>query len=419
MTSPAALLPASLAIDATQRRVSLDPRDATFVQDPYPAYHAIRAAVPVFHWEQYGHWCFASHEHVASLLRDKRFGRQILHVATRAELGWGEPPAHLAPFMAFERHSLLELEPPAHTRLRTLVNRPFLKRIGIALVPELERIAHDCIDAFEAQRGVDLIAHYATPIPVRAITHVLGVPESIGPQMLAWSHDMVAMYQARRDAVVETAAVRATQAFDACIRDLLEQRRIAPGDDLVSELLRSEVAGERLSDDELVTTIMLFLIAGHEATVHAIGNGVRALLRAGIDVAHASAGPESAALLVEELLRFDPPLHLFTRYALEDCEVAGVRLSRGDTIGLLLGAAGRDPSRFDSPDTLVPARSPNPHVSFGGGLHFCLGAPLARLELQVAYRVLFARLPGLAVAGEAPYRDAYHFHGLERLPVRW
>jgi len=417
MTSPA--LPASLTIDPAHRRVSLDPREPAFVQDPYPAYHAIRAAVPVFHWEQYGHWCFASHGHVSALLRDRRFGRQILHVASRAQLGWAEPPAHLAPFLAFERHSLLELEPPAHTRLRTLVNRPFLTRIGPGLTPVLERIAHGCVDAFESQGSVDLIAHYATPIPVRAITHVLGVPEAIGEQMLAWSHDMVAMYQARRDTAVEHAAVRATQAFDACIRELLEQRRSTPGDDLVSELLRSEVAGERLTEDELVTTVMLFLIAGHEATVHAIGNGVRALLRAGIDTRASFSDPVAAALLVEELLRFDPPLHLFTRYALEDCEVAGVKLARGDTIGLLLGAAGRDPARFVLPDTLDPSRSPNPHVSFGGGLHFCLGAPLARLELQAAYRVLFERLPALALVGDAHFRDAYHFHGLERLPVRW
>lgn len=418
MPSPAADLPVSLTIDAARRLVSLDPREPAFVQDPYPAYHAIRGVAPVFRWEHYGHWCFARHDHVSALLRDRRFGRQILHLASRDALGWAEPPEHLAPFLAFERHSLLELEPPEHTRLRTLVNRPFLKRIGPGLVPVLERIAHECLDAMPHAGATDLIAHYATPIPVRAITHVLGVPESIGTQMLAWSHDMVAMYQARRDAAVELAAVRATQAFDACVRELLEARRREPGEDLLSELLRSEVSGERLTDDELATTVMLFLIAGHEATVHAIGNGVRALLLAGIDPRARLADPAAAALLVEELLRFDPPLHLFTRFALEDCEVAGVHLRRGETVGLLLGSAGRDPERFDAPDRLDLSRAPNPHVSFGGGLHFCLGAPLARLELQVAYRVLFERMPQLALCEPPRFRDAYHFRGLEALHVR-
>lgn len=413
-----AALPPSLSIDPARRSVSLDPRDPAFVQDPYPAYGALHEQAPVFHWEQLGHWCFAGHEEVASLLRDRRFGRQILHVASRAELGWAEPPPHLAAFHAFERHSLLELEPPAHTRLRTLINKPFLARTGEALRPALERIARGCLDALEPRSELELIEGYAMPIPVRAITHVLGVPDDIGPRMLAWSHDMVAMYQARRDEAVERAAVRATVAFTDCIRELLEAKRSAPGEDLVSELLRSEVAGERLSDDELVTTLMLFLIAGHEATVHAIGNGVRAILTEGVDGARAFEEPARAARLVEELLRFDAPLHLFTRFALEDTEVAGVALARGDTIGLLLGAANRDPARFAHPHRIDEGRAPNPHVSFGGGLHFCLGAPLARLELQVAFRVLFERFPALQLAEPARFRDTYHFRGLERLLVR-
>ncbi len=400
------------------RAVSLDPRDPRFVQDPYPAYQELRQRLPVFHWHEMGHWCFAKHDDVAALLRDRRFGRQILHLASREELGWPEPAAHLAPFLAFERHSLLELEPPSHTRLRALVNRPFLNRIGEGLRPSLARIAEECLDSLPKEGEWDLIERYATPIPVRAITHVLGVPDEIGPRMLAWSHDMIAMYQARRDAGIERAAVRATEEFSSCIRDLLDQRRGSAGQDLVSELLRSEVGGERLSDDELVTTAMLFLIAGHEATVHAIGNGVRAVLESGLDSRAAFAEPADCASAIEELLRFDAPLHLFTRFALEDCEVAGVTLRRCETIGLLLGSANRDAARFEEPERLDPARSPNPHVSFGGGLHFCLGAPLARLELQAAFRVLFRRMPQLHLVGEALFRDTYHFRGLERLIVR-
>lgn len=409
-------LPSSLRIDTGRRIVSLDPRDPVFVQDPYPAYAEILERVPVFRWEQMGHWCFAGHEAVSALLRDRRFGRQVLHVASRADLGWPEPPAHLEPFLAFERHSLLELEPPAHTRLRTLVNRPFLTRIGEGLRPALRRIADDCLAGVDEGEPWDLIERFAEPVPVRAITHVLGVPETIGPRMLAWSHDMVAMYQARRDEQVERAAARASGEFSACIRELAGEKRRRPDDGLVSELLRAEAGGERLSEDELVTTVMLFLIAGHEATVHAIGNGVKAVLEHG--AAGAAADAVGCAALAEESLRFDPPLHLFTRFALEDAEVHGVRLAKGGVIGLLLGAANRDPSRFSEPSRLDPARSPNPHVAFGGGLHFCLGAPLARLELQEAYAALFARFPALRLAGEVRYRDTYHFRGLERLVVR-
>ena len=412
-------LPASWSLDADARSLALDPRDPAFVQDPYVAYRALHEQAPVFFWREYGHWCFARHEQVSALLRDKRFGRQLLHVLSRAELGWPEPPGHLAPFTAYERHALLELEPPEHTRLRTLVNRPFLARVTERLRPRLETIAHRLVDGFADRGEVELLEHFATPLPVTVICEVLGVPVSLAPQLLAWSHDMVAMYQARRDVVVEQKAARAAREFAACVRALFDERRRAPGDDLLSALLASESDGNRLSDDELTSTAMLFLIAGHEATVHAIGNGVKALLEQGVDVRAAFATPEASGRVTEELLRFDTPLHLFTRYALEDAEVEGVRIARGERIGLLLGAANRDPDRFTNADRLDPGRTPNPHVSFGGGVHFCVGAPLARLELQISLPLLFERLPRLSLAAPARYRDTYHFRGLEALRLRW
>lgn len=408
-----------MKLDTAARRVSQDPRDPAFYTDPYSAYDVIHAALPVFWWEEYGYWCFARHADVNALLRDRRFGRQVLHVMSREELGFAEPPEHFAPVCAFEQHSLLELEPPEHTRLRALVNRAFLSRVVERLRPRIEQVAHECINRFEASGEIDLLEHFATPIPVVVIAELLGVPPEMGPQLVAWSHDMVAIYQARRDEALERRAAHATLEFSAYIREQLEAKRRAPGEDLISTLLAAREDGQQLSEAELVSTTILLLNAGHEATVHAIGNGVHALLGERVDARAIFSDPTRAPAAVEEVLRFDPPLHLFTRFCLEDTEVAGVRLRRGETIGLLLGAANRDPARFPDPARFDPARAPNPHVSFGAGIHFCVGAPLARLELQSALRVLFERLPGLRMSEPARYRDTYHFHGLEALRVTW
>ncbi|MEY3081530.1 MAG: hypothetical protein RJA94_1515 [Pseudomonadota bacterium] len=399
-----------MRIDKVHRSVVLDPVDPGFYNNPYPAYHRIRADVPVFKWEHYGIWCFSRFEDVNALLRDRRFGRQILHMASREELGWPETPSHLKPFYDFESHSLLELEPPVHTRLRSLVNRSFLSRQVERLRPSITSLANGLIDRFEGKGEAELLAAFATPIPVIVICDLLGVPTGMAQQLLAWSHDMVAMYQARRDRAVEDRAVKATVDFSSFMRGYIGQRRKAPKDDLLSELIKAEEQGAKLTEDELVTTAILLLNAGHEATVHALGNGIKCLLeqniRDGID--------ENC---VEETLRYDPPLHLFTRYALEDLEYAGIRLRKGESVGLMLGAANRDPARFPEPDRFIPGRDPNPQVSFGAGIHFCIGAPLARLEMQIAMPLLFQRLPRLALAERPAYRNAYHFHGLESLRV--
>ena len=401
------------------RRVRLDPRDPEFFNEPYPAYHGIRAAAPAFFWEDYGFWCFAAHRDVSALLRDKRFGRQVLHVMSRAELGWGEPQPHLAAFDALERHSILELEPPEHTRLRGLVNRAFVSRRIETLGPRVAALAHERIDAFERQGSADLIADFATPIPIAVIADLIGVPREMGPQMLDWSHRMVAMYQFGATRAVEERAAKAAGEFADFMRAHARARRSDLRDDLISQLLRAESADGKLSEDELVTTCILLLNAGHEATVHAIGNGVKAALEHGVDAESAFATEASGAATVEEMLRLDAPLHLFARYALEDVEFAGVQLKKGEKIGLLLGAANRDPDRFPRPDAFVARRDPNPHLAFGAGIHFCLGAPLARLEMATALPILFARLPRLRLAERPRYRDAYHFHGLEALSVAW
>lgn len=397
-------------INTTTRSVILDPRDPHFVQNPYEAYHKIRAVLPAFKWEHYGHWCFAAYEDVNALLRDRRFGRQILHVASREELGWPEVLDHIREFAEHERHSLLELEPPVHTRLRGLVNRAFLSRQVERLRPRLMSLCNDLIDGFDAKDEVDLLPAYATPIPIVIICELLGAPVEMADQFLAWSHDHVSMYMAKRDRAIEDKAVTAVVAFSSYMRDLLRQRRKNLGDDLLSELIRASDGAGKLSEDELVTTAILILNAGHEATVHSLGNAIKALIenniRQDLTLAHA-----------EEALRFDAPLHMFTRYALEDLEYQGIRFKKGELVGLMLGAANRDPARFTQPDVFNPQRASFPHVSFGAGIHFCVGAPLARLEMEVALQILFQRLPNMQLARPPHYRDAYHFHGLEYLTI--
>ena len=401
------------------QRLRLDPRDPEFFNDPYPAYQAIRATAPVFFWEDYGFWCCAAHADVSALLRDRRFGRQVLHVMSRAELGLSEPKPHLAAFDAIERHSILELEPPEHTRLRNLVNRAFVSRRIERLKPAIAALAHERIDAFEDEGSTDLIAAFATPIPVAVIADLIGVPRAFAAQLLDWSHRMVAMYQFGVTRAVEEGANEAAGEFAEFIRAYARARRADLGDDLIGQLLVAESEEGRLSEDELVTTAILLLNAGHEATVHAIGNGVKAILEHGVDPVQAFATDDETAATVEELLRLDAPLHLFQRYALEQVALAGVALRKGERIGLLLGAANRDPQPFPNPDAFDASRRPNPHLAFGAGIHFCVGAPLARLELATALPILFARLPALRLAERPQYRDAYHFHGLAALRVAW
>ena len=408
-----------LDLDPVTRHVSLDAKDPVFFQNPYPAFEAIRAETPVFFWEQYGLWCFVNADDVNGLFRDRRFGREILHVATREEVGLPEPEPRLKPFYDVDSLSMLEREPPAHTRLRTLVNRAFVSRQIEKLRPRIEMLSHELIDRFEGRGEAELIADFATPIPVIVIAELLGVPSERADDLLDWSHKMVAMYQFGRTRQQEDAAVAATLAFSDFLRGYINERRGKPADDLISTLIAAEEAGDKLTEDELVTACILLLNAGHEATVHATGNGVKAILESGLDPKALFADADRTAATVEECLRFDPPLHFFARYVLEDLDYRGLSLKKGERVGLVIGAANRDPARFEQAARFDPRRPSFANVSFGGGIHFCIGAPLARLEMQTSMPILFERLPKLRLAGEPLYRDAYHFHGLAALHVAW
>ena len=387
--------------------LSQSPTDPAFVQDPYRIYRTFREH-QAFWWKEYEMWVFPRFADVDAIFRDRRFGREILHVATRQELGWTPLPKHLTPFYAFEAHSLLEKEPPEHTRLRSLISRAFVPGTIQALRPRIQALTGQL--AGSLKEGDDLIAAYCTPIPITIIAELLGVPIDMAPQLLDWSHRMVAMYQARRDRQIEDAAVTATLEFSDYMRGWIEKRRDSPGPDLLSALIRAEEAGDRLSLDEVVVTSILLLNAGHEATVHALGNAIQTLTQ------HRTAiRDDTAAQTVEELLRYDPPLHMFTRYALQDLDWGGLRLRKGQQIGLLIGSANRDHRVNPDPDVFDPDRARPRHVSLSAGVHFCIGAPLARLEMQIALSTLFKVLgPDVAVS-PGPYRDTYHFRGLSEL----
>ena len=407
------------AIEPAARRVALDPTDPAFYQDPYAAYETIRREMPVFYWEQLGLWCLTGYETVNAVFRDKRFGREILHVASREEAGIAEPPEHVRDFHQIDDLTMLAREPPVHTRLRTLVNRAFVSRQIEKLRPRIEALANQLIDRFPAAGPVDLIEAYCTPIPVTVIAELLGVPVEEGPRLVDWSHRMVAMYTPGRTRAVEDSAVAATHEFVGFLKEYVAVRRREPKDDLISHLIAAEAAGDRLSEGELIAGCIQLLNAGHEATVHSIGNAVKAILESGRDPAWLLQSEKTVEATVEEALRFDPPLHFFDRYALTDVEVEGLKLRKGQKIGLLLGAANRDPARYEQAGLFDPARRFFPHISFGAGIHFCIGAPLARLEMQVALPALFKRLPGLHLAASPRYRNTWHFHGLEALPVEY
>ena len=387
---------------------SQSPTDFDFVQDPYPFYEDMRADDPdFFFWKEYDIACCLSYDGVGAILKDRRFG-------TEAPAGH-EParPDHQTGFWAVEEHSLLALEPPRHTRLRGLILRAFTSRRIGELEPEITALCHQLVDNLSPEP--DLLAEYAQKIPVIIIARLLGVPEDRCDDLLIWSHDMVGMYQAGRTVQMETRAAEAASSFAGFMREYVEYRRARPADDLITHLIGAEEDGEKLSTDELITTCILLLNAGHEATVHSIGNAIRTLLKTNTPLS--VLGPDQVDATLEETIRFDPPLHMFERWAYERVEVQGQVFEAGQKVACLLAAANRDPSRWENPGLFDPGRKIQTNASFGAGVHFCIGAPLARLEMRVALPVFFNRCSRANILQDPVYAGKFHFHGLESLRV--
>ncbi len=410
--------PPYLAFDPATRRLRLDPHEPRFYQNLYEAYAWLHGVSPTFFWENFGFWCFGGFDDVNRLLRDRRFGRQKPEGAADNQGVRGDR-SHLVNFDRVDASSMLELEPPVHTRLRTLVNRAFVSRQVERLRPRIEALANELIDRFPAGEAFDLLPTYATPIPMTIIAEMLGVPVEFGPQLLDWSHHMVALYSHGRTRETELRADAAAHEFYDFLSGYVAERRKRPGDDLLSLLISAQEGDQKLTEAELISSTILLLNAGHEATVHQTGNAVRAILQQGGDPRRFFTSLDATAEAVEECLRFDTPLHMFTRYAYEEIAFAdGVVVKPTEQIAVLLGMANHDPRAFEAPDAFLPGRHNQKNASFGAGIHFCIGAPLARLELHVSLKTLFDRLPSLAAAEPPQFADTYHFHGLSRLDVR-
>ncbi|MEV5277545.1 cytochrome P450 [Streptomyces sp. NPDC051994] len=396
------------------------PGSADFVADPHPAYAELRAAGRVHYYAPTAQWLVPHHADVSALLRDRRLGRSYRHRFTHEEFGRTTPPAAHEPFHTLNDHGLLDLEPPDHTRIRRLVSQAFTPRTVERLAPTVRRLAARLVDDFRAAGGGDLVAEVAEPLPVAVIAEMLGIPEADRPLLRPWSAAICGMYELAPDEETAARAVKASLEFTEYLRELIAGRRKNPGDDLISALIAAyeDESGDRLSEQEMISTCVLLLNAGHEATVNTTANGWWALLRNPAQLAALRAAPD--ALLptaVEELMRYDTPLQLFERWVLEDIEFAGQVLPRGSEVALLFGSANRDPARFADPDTLDLARADNPHISFGAGIHYCLGAPLARLELQVSFGELLKKAPRLRLAAEPEWQSGFVIRGLKELQV--
>jgi unspecific monooxygenase len=342
------------------------------------------------------------------LFKDKRFGREKLKDHSNVQ------ECHLNMFNHVETNSMLELEPPKHTRLRGLVLRAFTTRKINTLQTEIALLSHELLDDLKVE-NVDILKEFATLLPVIVIARLLGVPETMAKDLLGWSNDMVMMYQARRTKELEIKANSSTKEFVSFMEKYIEEKRYDPEDDLISHLIAAEEEGDKLSKDELISTCILLLNAGHEATVHTLGNGIKTIIEYGKEKNYLL--PEFISATVEEILRYDPPLHIFTRYAYEDVHFRNHKFKRGDQVALVIGAAGRDEKIWKSAYSFNPFRSTKKNLSFGSGIHFCVGAPLARLELVTALPIIFDKFPNIRLLDEPLYSNLYHFHGLRELNV--
>ena len=394
------------------------PHDPAFVADPYPAYAALRDGARATYDERSNQWLVPRHADVNALLRDRRLGRSYLHVATHAEMGRPEEPELVAPFWHVIRNGMLDREPPDHTRLRRLVARAFTPRFVEGLRGDVQRIMDGLVDRVAGGGSFDLIAELAEPLPVTVIAELLGIPEADRRHLRPWSAAICGMYELDPDEDTARRAVAATLEFSEYLRGLIRERRERPTPDLIGELVAVVDEGDRLTEDELIGTCVLLLNAGHEASVNGAGNAWWALFRNPTELRRLRADRSLIPSAVEELLRFDTPLQMFERWVLEDIEIGDVGIPRGQELALLFGSANRDPAAFDDPDRLDLAREPNPHVTFGAGIHYCLGAPLARMELAISFAKILDRLPGLEPEQEPEWKPGYIIRGLRELRVR-
>jgi len=393
---------------------SFNPMDPEFLADPYPTYHRLRAEDPV-HQSPLGFWVLTRYEDVSAVLRDARFIKEPLAALVAARFGADVPRG-----MGL---SMLDRDPPDHTRLRALVSKVFTPRVVEGLRPRIREIVDGLIARVHAVGTMDLIEEFAYPIPVNVICEMMGVPVKDHERFKGWSLDIARGLDSvwlPPDSEIPRRSAAARHAISGYFRELIAARRASPRGDLLSALIAAEEAGDKLSEEELMATCILILIAGHETTVNLIGNGVLALLRHPDELDRLRRTPALITSAVEELLRYDGPVQRTARVASDDATIGGRTIRKGDMVMPFIGAADRDPAQFPDPDRLDLSRADNRHLAFGWGIHFCLGAPLARVEGQIAIDALVRRLPRLALVGDTPeYRQSLTLRGLKTLPVKF
>lgn len=351
------------------------------------------------------------HAHVSQLLRDPRMGRG------GPPSDW-QPPEAWRPWFDMTANWMLFRDPPAHTRLRGLVGNAFTPRAIASLRDGIVRTADELLDTALAKREFDLVADYAFELPVRVIADMLGVPREDRAQFKSWSHVLARAIDFNLDDGFMNAASDVARALDGYIRGLIEDKRARPGDDILSGIAHARVNDDRLTTEEIVGTVALLLFAGHETTVNLIGNGALAFMLHPDQLAALRADPGLIENAVEEVLRYDSPVQATTRVLFEDVVVENVTLPRGREVTFWIGAANHDPRVFDAPEQFDIRRKDIKHLSFGGGIHYCIGASLARLEGQIALSRLFDRAPGLRVLdAEQRWRELVVLRGMESLRV--
>ena len=383
------------------------PRDPIFVQNPFEFYQKLRSSGKIVRWSEYDMAVTGDYQTVNNILRDKCFVREP------PSGFFSGVPKHLFPFYENESRSMLEREPPYHTRLKSLAFPFFTNRKLKELENEIQELCQTLLTQIPSSE-INLISDFSKQFPVIVIARLLGVPELMAPQLVSWSGDMVAMYQARRDQEIEKKAVVATTEFSKYIKKLLDEKKKNPSDDLISFLIRENISDDPLSNDDLISTIILLLNAGHEATVHTISNGLKTILESKLPLSEIIKNPKQ---LTDEILRHCTPLHMFTRYSSVETTIDGHNFKAGDKIGLLLAAANRDPAVFINPENFNPLIKRRANLSLGAGIHFCLGAHLAHLELQIAITTLIDLFPRMRITEKPYYQDNFHFFGLKELTL--
>ncbi|MEU1849595.1 cytochrome P450 [Streptomyces sp. NPDC019990] len=396
---------------------AFDPWDPAFLADPYPAYAELRAQGRVRYYEPTGQWLVPHHADVSALLRDRRLGRTYQHRFTHEEFGRTAPSPEHEPFHTLNDHGMLDLEPPDHTRIRRLVSKAFTPRTVERLKPYVRGLADELVSKLVSAGGGDLLRDVAEPLPVAVIAEMLGIPESDRAPLRPWSADICGMYELNPSEETAAKAVRASAEFSDYLRELIAARREEPGEDLMSGLIAAHDEGDRLTEQELISTAVLLLNAGHEATVNATVNGWYSLFRNPPQLDLLRADHTLIPSAIEELMRYDTPLQLFERWVLDEIEFNGTTIPRGAEIALLFGSANHDPEVFTDPGRLDLARTDNPHISFSAGIHYCIGAPLARIELAASMGALLEKAPTLRLATEPTRKPNFVIRGLEGLSV--